>query len=77
MPWQGVPRAVLQTQSAEHSLLCDCRRHPLRNEIWFTSLVLVSRNLARVLFASPNIFCVPTKLVLMVLMGLYLHQGKV
>ena len=38
-----------------------------------TSLVDVSKNLARVLFASPSMFIVPRKLVLRVLIGLYLH----
>ena len=36
--------------------------------------MLVSRNLACVRLASPSMFMVPMKLVLMVLMGLYLHQ---
>ena len=41
-----------------------------------TSLVLVSRNLAWVRLASPSMFMVPMKLVLMVLMGLYLHSTE-
>ena len=39
-----------------------------------TSLVDVSKNLARVLLASPSMFMVPRKLVLRVLIGLYLRQ---
>ena len=41
-----------------------------------TSLVEVSRNLALVLFASPSMFMVPRKLVLMVLIGLYLQPNS-
>lgn len=37
-----------------------------------TSLVLVSRKRARVRLASPSMFMVPMKLVLIVLIGLYL-----
>ena len=39
-----------------------------------TSLVLVRRNLAWVRLASPSMFMVPMKLVLIVLMGLYLQS---
>ena len=39
-----------------------------------TSLVLVKRKRARVLLASPSMFIVPRKLVLIVLMGLYLQS---
>ena len=39
-----------------------------------TSLVLVRRNLAWVRLASPSMFMVPMKLVLIVLMGLYLQN---
>ena len=42
-----------------------------------TSLVLVSRNLARVRFANPNMFMVPRMLVLIVLMGLYLQEADI
>ncbi len=38
-----------------------------------TSLVDVSKNLARVLLANPSMFMVPRKLVFRVLIGLYLH----
>ena len=38
-----------------------------------TSLVDVSKNLARVLLARPSMFMVPRKLVFRVLIGLYLH----
>ena len=38
-----------------------------------TSLVDVSKNLARVLLARPSMFIVPRKLVLRVLIGLYLR----
>ena len=40
-----------------------------------TSLVLVRRNLAWVRLASPSMFMVPMKLVLIVLMGLYLQSA--
>lgn len=40
----------------------------------YTSLVELIRKRARVRLASPNMFIVPRKLVLIVLMGLYLQQ---
>jgi hypothetical protein len=42
-----------------------------------TSEVLLSRKRACVRFASPSMFMVPMKLVLIVLIGLYLHLPQI